>query len=85
MTRGLAHACRDAVRAAHAALRAASFVLAVLPALPSRPVEWLTPRPRVERVAYPTRDGDAEGDLYHCGARGRHPGVVVCLGVVPFG
>ncbi|HET8569611.1 MAG TPA: hypothetical protein VFM93_11580, partial [Candidatus Limnocylindria bacterium] len=44
-----------------------------------------TPRPVVDRVAYATRHGTAEAQLYRPSARGPHPGVVVCLGVVPFG
>jgi dienelactone hydrolase len=39
----------------------------------------------IERVRYPTRHGQAEGDLYRPSAGGPHPGIVVCLGVVPFG
>jgi hypothetical protein len=36
-------------------------------------------------VRYPTRCGQAEGDLYRPSSGGPHPGIVVCLGVVPFG
>jgi dienelactone hydrolase len=39
----------------------------------------------VEKARYPTRLGWAEGDLYRPATGGPHPGVVVCLGVVPFG
>jgi hypothetical protein len=53
--------------------------------LPSRPLNWVTPRPVVERLRYPTSHGDAEGDLYRPSSGGPHPGIVVCLGVVPFG
>jgi dienelactone hydrolase len=41
--------------------------------------------PLIEKVRYPTRLGQAEGDLYRPSAGGPHPGIVVCLGVVPFG
>ncbi len=61
------------------------FFLKVFPMLPSRPVDWLTHAPVVERVRYPTVEGEAEGDLYRPPGPGPHPGVVVCLGVVPFG
>jgi hypothetical protein len=60
-------------------------LLKVYPMLPSRPVEWVTPRPLVERFRYPSSHGEVEGDLYRPNTRGPHPGVVVCLGVVPFG
>jgi hypothetical protein len=61
------------------------FFLKVFPMLPSRPVDWVTKPPLVEKVTYPTRSGLAEGDLYRPSTAGPHPGVVVCLGVVPFG
>lgn len=60
-------------------------LLKVYPMLPSRPLNWVTPRPVVERFAYPSSHGRVEGDLYRPDAPGPHPGVVVCLGVVPFG
>ena len=68
-----------------AASRTAVFFLKVLPMLPSKPVDWVTSTPVVERVWYPTLAGRAEGDLYRPPGTGPHPGVVVCLGVVPFG
>jgi dienelactone hydrolase len=68
-----------------AAARTAAFFLKVLPMLPSKPIDWVTPAPLVERVRYPTPSGEAEGDLYRPSGGGSHPGVVVCLGVVPFG
>jgi hypothetical protein len=65
--------------------RAVIFFLKVFPMLPSRPVDWVTKPPVIEKVRYPTRFGQAEGDLYRPMASGPHPGIVVCLGVVPFG
>jgi len=70
---------------ARAAAKTAVCLFKVFPMLPSRPLDWVTPRPVVERVRYRTSHGDAEGDLYRPSSPGRHPGVVVCLGVVPFG
>jgi hypothetical protein len=61
------------------------MALKVFPMLPSRPVDWVTPRPVVEKVRYGTSHGDADGDLYRPSSPGPSPGVVVCLGVVPFG
>ena len=72
-------------RSIRASARTAVFFLKVLPMLPSRPVDWLTTAPLVDRVRYPTPGGEAKGDLYRPAAPGPHPGVVVCLGVVPFG
>jgi dienelactone hydrolase len=53
--------------------------------LPSRPVDWVTARPVMEKLSYRTRAGRAEADLYRPPSGGPHPGVVVCLGVVPAG
>jgi dienelactone hydrolase len=63
----------------------AVFLLKVFPMLPSGPVDWLTRPPVVERVRYPARLGWTEGDLYRPATGGRHPGLLVCLGVVPAG
>jgi len=71
--------------AAGAAAKTAVLLLKVYPMLPSRPLDWVTPRPLVERFRYPTSRGPAEGDLYRPSGPGPHPAVVVCLGVVPFG
>src|SRR3990172_3988992 len=67
-----------------AAAKTAIFFLKVFPMLPSRPLDWVTSPPVVEKVRYPTRLGQAEGDLYRPSGRGPHPGIVFCLGVVPF-
>lgn len=68
---------------AHA--REIAFVLKLLPMLPSGAIDRLTRRPIIERVHYPSRAGDIEADLYRPPGRGPHPGIVLCLGVVPFG
>jgi hypothetical protein len=68
-----------------AAARAVIFFLKVFPMLPSRPSDWVTKPPAVQKVKYPTHSGQATGDLYRPSAGGPHPGIVVCLGVVPFG
>jgi dienelactone hydrolase len=73
-----------ATRPIRTVAKAAVFFLKVFPMLPSRPVDWLTKPPLIEKVSYPTRFGQAEGDLYRPSAPGPHPGIVVCLGVVPF-
>ena len=74
-----------ATRPIRTVAKAAIFFLKVFPMLPSRPVDWVTKPPVIEKVRYPTRFGQAEGDLYRPSAGGPHPGIVVCLGVVPFG
>jgi dienelactone hydrolase len=83
----VSRAIRQAMRSAGALCRAVIFVLKLFPMLPSRPVDWITPRPVVEKVSYPRGEGEAEaeGDLYRPAGKGPFPGMVVCLGVVPFG
>jgi hypothetical protein len=79
------HGFTRATRSIRAVAKAAIFFLKVFPMLPSRPVDWVTKPPLIEKVKYPTRFGPAEGDVYRPSAGGPHPGMVVCLGVVPFG
>lgn len=74
-----------ATRPIRSVAKAAVFFLKVFPMLPSQPVDWVTKPPLIEKVRYPTRCGQAEGDLYRPSGPGRHPALVVCLGVVPFG
>src|SRR5574340_272570 len=64
--------------------RAVVFLFKLFPMLPSRPVDWVTAAPVIERVKYPRQGGEAEGDIYRPSTKGPHPAVVVCLGVVPF-
>jgi dienelactone hydrolase len=52
--------------------------------LPSKAVDWVTPTPQIEKVVYPTQSGQAAGEIYRPPTPGPHPGIVVCLGVVPF-
>lgn len=75
---------KRAAKPIQAAARATVFFLKVFPMLPSRPIDWVTKTPIVQRVRYPTRTGLAEGDLYRPPSDGPHPGILVCLGVVPF-
>ena len=79
------HIVTSAIGPIRAAANTVVFVLKLLPMLPSSALDWVTPAPVVERVRYPTHSGPVEGDLYRPASGGPHPGVVVCLGVVPFG
>lgn len=74
-----------ATRPIRAVAKAAIFLLKLFPMLPSRPVDWVTKPPVVEKVRYPTRSGEVEGEVYRPSGDGPYPGVVVCLGIVPFG
>lgn len=81
----LSHGIQHATAPFRAVGRASIFFLKVFPMLPSRPVDWVTQSPVVEKVCYPTKGGFADGEVYRPPTSGPHPGIVVCLGVVPFG
>jgi len=83
--RNMFHAFNHVMGSLHAVSKTAIFFLKVFPMLPSKPVDWVTQSPVVQRVKYPSRSGQVEGDLYRPAGDGPHPGILVCLGVVPFG
>ena len=62
-TANLLHILHHAARPVRALANAAVFLLKVYPMLPSRPVDWVTKPPVVEKVKYPTRAGLVEGEL----------------------
>lgn len=74
---------------APAALRAhareVAFILKVLPMLPSGVVDRVTAPPRVERFHYEAHAGEVVAEVYRPDTGRRHPAMVLCLGVVPFG
>ena len=75
----------DALPTARAVARSVVFLFKVMPMLPSGWVDRLTrPTERVS-VSFARPFGSGVGDLYRPSRPGPHPGIVVCLGVVPFG
>ena len=78
-------ALKPVFRTLRATARTAVFFLKVLPMLPSRFVDHFTGQPVRERVTFASTFGEGEGDLYRPSKPGVYPGVVVCLGVIPFG
>lgn len=82
---GIASRFSHARATARAVTRSVIFFLKVFPMLPSKPVDWVTKPPVIEKLSYWTHAGRAEGDLYRPPGGGPHPGIVVSLGVVPFG
>jgi hypothetical protein len=80
-----AHVFTRVIQPIRAVMKSVIFVLKLFPMLPSQLVDWVTRPPVIEKVRYPTRFGRVEGDLYRPAGEGHCPGVVVCLGVVPFG
>lgn len=75
---------RRAIRHTRAMARTAVFFFKVFPILPSRPIDWVTAPPVIEKVRYPSLSGQVQGELYRPSTAGPHPGILVCLGVVPF-
>ncbi len=82
---GVLHTLNRGLLPVRALIKATVFLLKVFPMLPSRPVDWVTKPPVVEKVIYPSCNGQVEGEIYRPADGGSHPGVVVCLGVVPSG
>jgi len=68
---------------AHA--REIAFVLKLFPMLPSGIVDRVTGTPIVEEMRYASHSGEITASLYRPPGPGRHPAMVMCLGVVPFG
>lgn len=68
-----------------AAVKAALFVPEILSTSPVSPQAWLVGQPTRTRVTIPLASGAAEADLYIPTTSGRHPAVVLFLGVVPAG
>lgn len=76
---------KRATRPIRALGKAIVFLFKVFPMLPSRAIDWLTEAPVIEKVSYSSRTGLVEGEVYRPPSEGPHPGMVGCLGVVPFG
>ena len=64
------------------AVRTALFIPQVLPTIPIKPQEWVTPDPVWQSVRYPTADGEGTADLILPGGSGKHSAVIFFLGVV---
>ena len=73
------------LRAVRSNLRELAFVLKVLPRLPAGIVDRLTPATHTERLRYTSRGRERDAEVFVPGTPGRHPAMVVCVGVVPIG
>jgi dienelactone hydrolase len=71
-------------RTIRAIARSVVFVAKMSP-VRQNPIDRITRRPAVEHLSYPTPRGTGVGELYRPRTRGRHPGIVVSLGVLPVG
>lgn len=72
-------------RASRALLSSLVFFLRMAPMVPSRPIDWVTKAPVIEKLSYCTHSGHDEGEVYRPPSGGPHPGIVVSCGVVPRG
>ncbi|MBI4201362.1 MAG: hypothetical protein HY531_03610 [Chloroflexi bacterium] len=68
-----------------AMVKALLFIPQILPSVPVRPQEWLVTAPTHQEVRFPVGGAEAVADLYLPADGGRHPAVVLFLGVVPAG
>jgi dienelactone hydrolase len=70
-------------REARAFTHAVGLVPYVFPDAPIRPLDWVTPAPPHTVARYSDGARDLDGDLYEPGTAGRHPALVLSLGVHP--
>ena len=68
-----------------ALVKALLFVPEVIPGIPIHPQQWLADEPIHQEVRFPFRGTEGVGDLYLPASDGRHPAVVLFLGVAPAG
>ena len=65
------------------AVRTMYFLPQVLPAIPIKPLHWLTRAPDRQEIVFPLADGQGTADLYVPAGPGKHSAVLFFLGVVP--
>ncbi|MEE8442477.1 MAG: hypothetical protein V3S37_01900 [Dehalococcoidia bacterium] len=68
-----------------ALVKALLFIPEVIPGSPVHPQRWLVDEPSRQEVRFPVGETSGVGDLYVPASEGKHPAVVLFLGVVPAG
>ena len=68
---------------ARASVKAALFIPQILPAIPIKPLEYISGTPTREEVTFDSSKGLSEADIYMPSGNGTHPGVVFFMGIVP--
>ena len=68
---------------ARASVKAALFIPQILPAIPIKPLEYISGTPTREEVTFDSSKGLSEADIYMPSGKGTHPGVVFFMGIVP--
>ena len=68
---------------ARASVKAALFIPQILPAIPIKPLEYVSGTPTREEITFESSEGLSEADIYMPSGKGTHPGVVFFMGIVP--
>ena len=68
---------------ARASVKAALFIPQILPAIPIKPLEYVSGTPVREEITFESSEGLSEADIYMPSGKGTHPGVVFFMGIVP--
>ena len=66
-----------------ASIKAALFIPQILPAIPVKPIEYLSGTPIRQEITFTSLQGISEADIYLPSGNGVHPGVVFFMGIVP--
>ena len=66
-----------------ASIKAALFIPQILPAIPVKPLEYLSGTPIRQEITFTSSQGISEADIYLPSGDGVHPGVVFFMGIVP--
>ena len=68
---------------ARASIKAALFIPQILPAIPIKPLEYVSGTPTRLEITFESSKGFSEADIYLPSGNGIHPGVVFFMGIVP--
>ena len=64
-------------------VKAALFIPQILPAIPVKPLEYISGTPIRQEITFESSMGISEADVYLPAGDGVHPGVVFFMGIVP--
>ncbi len=68
---------------AKASVKAALFIPQILPAIPIKPLEYISGTPTREEITFKSSEGLSEADIYMPSGNGTHPAIVFFMGIVP--
>ena len=64
-------------------IKAALFIPQILPAIPVKPLEYVSGTPMRKEITFMSSQGFSEADIYFPSGDGIHPAVVFFMGIVP--